>query len=173
MGFGGGWGATAKIESAIRIANQYDDKSGLQVGLVKSFALSARASISLSASALAGEDLEGPDCQGGGYESRAALGTSYNVFGREGFVNVETARRTRGSLCDRTLAEATAGIDVVGGLKLLAKAYSEDGDGAHSTKAEASLLYDFGPVSLGLGWRQEVSGHFEEKGWVLSALRKF
>jgi hypothetical protein len=53
-------------------------------------------------------------------------------------VNVEAARRTRGEMCEPTLAEETAGINVIGVLQLIAKTYTEDGDGAHSTKAEAS-----------------------------------
>ena len=50
---------------------------------------------------------------------------------------------------------------------------SEDGAYAHSEKVESALLYSFGELSVGLGWRQEVSGRFEEKGWVVSAWRRF
>jgi hypothetical protein len=56
---------------------------------------------------------------------------------------------------------------------VLAKAWHEEGDGALSTKAEASLIHDFGPIALGLGWREEISGEFEEKGWLATARLRF
>ena len=49
-----------------------------------------------------------------------------------------------------------------------------DGAFGLSTKTESTLLYDWDDtLSIGLGWREEVSGDFEEKGWVLSAWRNF
>jgi hypothetical protein len=69
--------------------------------------------------------------------------------GRLAWGNRGTRRRT---LADRDICNRTAG---------------------RSAKVEASLLYDFGPVAVGLGWREEVSGAFEEKGWLVSAWRSF
>jgi hypothetical protein len=56
---------------------------------------------------------------------------------------------------------------------VIAKGWTEQGSYADSTKAEAMLLHDFGSLSTGLGWREEVSGEFEEKGWVISAWKTF
>jgi hypothetical protein len=47
------------------------------------------------------------------------------------------------------------------------------GGGWRGRPVEASLLYDFGPLAVGFGWREEVSGAFEEKGWLVSAWRSF
>jgi hypothetical protein len=53
------------------------------------------------------------------------------------------------------------------------KAWHEEGDGSLSAKAEAGVLYDFGPVAIGVGWRQEISGEFDEKGAVLTGRLRF
>ena len=58
-------------------------------------------------------------------------------------------------------------------LSATVKTWGEDGEEGRSTKVEASLLYDLGPLSVGLGWREEVSGAFEEKGWLVSAWKTF
>jgi hypothetical protein len=98
LGLGDGWGLNAKVETEIRIDTTYDDRSQYRVGLQKAFALTDRASFAVQASLLAGEAMEGPECQGEGYETRAAIGTSFSLFGREGFVNAEAARRVRAAI---------------------------------------------------------------------------
>jgi hypothetical protein len=173
FGFAGGWAANFKFETETRIEGLVEERSGFHAGLQKSFALGDRASFSLMATYLGGEALEGPDCVGEGYETRAAIGTSYALGTRETFVNVEAGWRSRGDFCGRNLIEASAGIEVFPKWQVIGKAWSEKGDGARSIKAEATLLHDFGDVSLGLGWREEISGEFEEKGWVVSAWTEF
>jgi hypothetical protein len=172
-GFAGGWAANLKFETELRIADLVEERSGFRAGIQKSFALGDRASFSVMASYIGGDALEGPDCQGEGYETRAAIGTSVPVGNREAFVNLETAWRARGDFCGRNLIEAAAGIEVIPKWQVIGKAWSEKGDGARSIKAEASVLRHFDEFSLGLGWREEVSGDFEEKGWVLSAWTDF
>jgi hypothetical protein len=168
-GFGGGWGLNLKVEGEIRIADTFDDRTAVRAGLQKSFALGDRGSFSVAASWLGGEALDGPECQSDGYEARTALGTSYALGSREGFVNVEAAWRARGENCERGLIEAAAGIEVAQNWSVQVKAWHEEGDGALSAKAEASLIHDFGPIDVGLGWREEISGAFDEKGWIVSA----
>jgi hypothetical protein len=173
FGLEGGWAANFKFETEMRIGDFAGERSGLRAGVQKSFALGDRASLSVMGSYLGGEALDGPDCEGEGYEARAAIGTSYALGDREGFVNVETAWRSRGDFCGRNLIEAAAGIEVFPNWQVIGKAWSEKGDGARSIKAEATVLHDFGDFSLGLGWREEISGEFKEKGWVLSAWTDF
>jgi hypothetical protein len=179
FGFEGGWGANIKVESELRTPGSVlgggavDDRLGFHAGVQKSFALGERASFSVMVSYLGGESIDGPDCEGGGYEMRAALGTSFALGGREGFVNVETAAKSRGEGCDRRAWEVAAGIEVAPKWQVIAKGWTEQGSYADSTKAEAMLLHDFGSLSMGLGWREEVSGEFEEKGWVVSAWKTF
>jgi hypothetical protein len=171
-GFGGGWALNLKVENETRIETSQDDHTGFRLGLQKSFGLGDRASVSVSATYLGGESLDGPDCLGEGYEMRAAVGTSFALGGREGFVNLEGASKTRND-CTRETLEIASGIEFAPKWKFVAKAWSEKESFADSVKAEANLLRDFGPLTVGLGWREEVSGEFEEKGWVVSAWSKF
>jgi hypothetical protein len=67
------------------------------------------------------------------------------------------------------VAEFATGLNFAPDWDLTVKAWTEQGDGARSTKGEISISRSFGDFSIGAGWRQEVSGRFEEKGWVLSA----
>lgn len=173
LGFGGGWGANLKVEGEIRLDDAFDDRTGFRAGLQKSFALGDRGSFSVMASYLGGEALDGPECTSSGYEARTAIGTSFAIAGRESFVNAEAAWRARGDDCERGLVEVAAGVEVVPKVSVLVKAWHEEGDGALSTKAEASLIYDFGPFALGLGWREEISGEFEEQGLLASARARF
>lgn len=172
FGLGGNWAVNAKIESEIRISDFYDDRTAFQVGVLKAFALTDRASFALQASVLGGEAVEGPECQDAGLELRAALGTSFSLFGREGFINAEAANRSRGG-CDRQIMEISAGLEFAPKWNLTLKAWDERGSGSLSTKAEASISRDIGNFRIGVGYREEISGKFEEKGWVASLGAKF
>lgn len=171
MGFGDGWGVNLKLETQIRIGDTYDDRSGTRIGVQKAFAVGERGSIAVQASLLTGESLDGPECEGGGFEARMAAGTSFQVMGREGFVNAEAAQRFRGD-CQRTVVEVATGIAFAPSWNFGLKAWQDGGPGG-STKAELNLAYDFGFMGIGVGWRQEVSGNFEEKGWIVSASTRF
>lgn len=48
------------------------------------------------------------------------------------------------------------------------KAWQDGPSSSGSAKAEIAISRDFGPLALGVGWREEVSGNFEEKGWLVS-----
>lgn len=172
LGLGDGWGLTSKFESEIRIGDTYDDRSGFRIGLQKAFPIGDRASFALSASVLAGESLDGPECVGEGLEARAAIGTSFNWWGREGFVNIEAGQRARGG-CERAVVEFSTGYEVAPSWMLGFKSWSEGGAETGSAKAELMLAYDFEVVAVGVGWREEVSGNFDEKGWVLTASGAF
>ena len=173
-GLGGGWGVNLKLETEQRFAAVNSDKTGWRLGAQKSFALGDRTSVALIASYIGGDSFDSSFCQGNGLETRAALGTSFQLLGREAFVNVEAGYRTREDQdCEHIVGEAAFGIDLTSNLSTTVKTWTEEGEEGRSTKVEASLLYDFGPLSLGLGWREEVSGAFEEKGWLVSAWRSF
>jgi hypothetical protein len=167
LGLGDGWGFTAKVESEIRISDQYDDRSGIRLGLQKAFPLGDRASFAFGASVLAGESLDGPECRGEGLEGRVAVGTSFNFGGHEGYVNVEAGHRARGG-CERSVLEFASGINLAPDWSLGLKTWSEGGAETGSAKAELMLGYDIAGMTLGAGWREEISGNFEEKGWVVS-----
>lgn len=171
VGVGDGWSLNVKVETQIRIDDTYDDRSGVRVGVQKAFAVGERGSIAIQASLLSGESLDGPECEGEGGEIRLAAGTSFQLFGREGFVNAETAQRFRGD-CQRAVVEVATGITFAPSWSLGLKAW-QDGGPNGSTKVEANLAYDLGFIGVGIGWRQEVSGNFDEKGWVLSASTRF
>ena len=172
LGMGDGWGVSIKVESEIRIGTTYDDRSGARLGIQKAFALGDRGSIAIQASALLGESLDGVECGGEGYEVRAAIGSSFNLWGQEGFVNLESGHRTRGD-CERSVTEAAIGYDFAPGWNLTFKAWTEGGAETGVAKAEASLMWDFWGLGIGVGWREEISGNFEEKGWVVNERARF
>jgi hypothetical protein len=174
-GLGKNWGGHLKVDTQIREDQNYDDRTSWDAGLQRAFNLGPQAGvISVGGSLLAGEALEGPDCRGNGYELRAAYGLSGKVAGHNGFVNVEAAVNERGSACRRNLVEGAAGLDITPKFHVIVKAWSETGDKARSAKAEADLLYDINKkYSAGLGYRQEISGAFNESGFVASVWRKF
>lgn len=171
IGIGDGWQVVTKLETQIRIGDTYDDRSGFRLGVQKAFAIDDRTSFSLLASYLGGESLDGVECAGEGYEVRAAIGTSFSVAGRNGFVNVEAGHRARDA-CERNVFEAAAGVEVAPSWNLGLKAW-QDGGADGSTKAEINLTYAFDGLGVGVGWREEVSGNFAEKGWVVSASTRF
>ncbi len=170
-GLGDGWGVNVKLETQVRIGDTYDDRSGVRVGVQRAFAIGERGSISVQASLLGGESLDGVECEGGGFEARAAAGTSFSFLGRDGFVNVEAAQRFRGD-CQRAVVEVATGLEFAPAWNLGLKAW-QDGGSDGSTKAEINLGYDLGFIGVGVGWRQEVSGNFDEKGWIVSARTRF
>ena len=172
IGMGDGWGVNIKVESEIRIGTTYDGRSGARLGIQKAFSLGDRGSIAIQASALLGESLGGVECEGEGYEVRAAIGSSFNLWGQEGFVNLESGHRTRGD-CERSVTEAAIGYDFAPGWNLTFKAWTEGGAETGVAKAEASLMRDFWGLGIGVGWREEISGNFEEKGWVVNARARF
>jgi hypothetical protein len=171
-GLGDGWAINGKIESEIRIADIYDDRSGYRLGVMKAFPLGDRASFSVQASLIGGESTAGAECVGGGHEARAAIGTSFSLWGREGFVNVEAGHSQRGD-CGRSLAEFALGLEFASGWDMTLKAWNEGGGQNGSTKAEFMISHDFGLLAVGAGWREEISGNFDERGWILSASARF
>lgn len=171
-GFKGNWGLSLKVQSEIRLGDYDDDRTSVEAGVRKSFALTDRSVISVQASYLTSEATIGPECVGDGYEVRGAWGSSTSFGSGTAFVNVESGWRARGD-CGRAVSEIAAGADLAYGFRVLGKVYSEEGDGAKSAKAEAMLYFDHEKYSYGAGYRQEVSGAFEEKGWVVSVWRRF
>ena len=105
MGSADGWGLNVKVETRIRIDTTDDDRSRYRIGIQKAFPLGERASFAFQASLLGGEALEGPECIGDGYEAGADIGTSFSLFGRDGYVNIEAAPRSRGNTCIGSVAE--------------------------------------------------------------------
>jgi hypothetical protein len=172
IGMGDGWGVNIKVESEIRIGTTYDDRSGVRLGIQKAFSLGDCGSIAIQASALLGESLGGVECEGERYEVRAAIGSSFNLWGQEGFVNLESGHRTRGD-CERSVTEAAVGYDFAPGWNFTVKAWTEGGAETGVAKAEVSLMRDFWGLGIGVGWREEISGNFEEKGWVVNERARF
>lgn len=167
-GFGDGWGVTLKAETQIRIDDLYDERSGWRIGAQKAFAIGERGSVSVNVAYLAGESLDGVECEGDGYEVRAAAGTSFSFLGREGFVTVEAGQRNRND-CRRSVLEFASGWEIAPDWSVGVKAWQEGGGETGSAKAELSLQYNLGFARVGAGWRREISGNFKEDGWVVSA----
>jgi hypothetical protein len=176
-GLGGGWGVNFKFDSEQRFAGPKDTNSSWRLGAQKSFAVGERGSVALIVNYVGGDSYDGSYCHGDGGEVRAAAGTSFEVLGREAFVNVEAGFRSRGEEqaedCNRALGEVAVGMEVMDGWTATVKTWAEDGGEGRSSKVEASLSRSFGSLDVGLGWREEVSGAFEEKGWLVSVMSRF
>lgn len=87
----------------------------------------------------------------------SAIGTAFNAWGREGLVNFEAGRRSRGG-CDRSVLEISSGYEFAPYCMLRFRSWSEGGAETGSAKAESMLDYDFDIGSAGVGWSMEVSG---------------
>jgi len=169
VGGGDGWQVVTKLESQISIGDTYDDRSGFRVGVQKAFAIDDRTSFSLWASCMDGESLDGAECAGGDGEIDTAIGRSFALAGRDGYVTIEAGHRARDD-CERNVFEVAAGLEFAPSWNLGLKAW-QDGGSDGSANAELNIGYDLGFV--GVGWRQEISGNFEAKGWIVSAQTRF
>ncbi len=172
-GFAKGWALQLDVASQIHANDTVDDRTAVSGGVRRSFALGDRSAAAVQVNVLAGEALDGPECTSVGYEVRGALGTSHAIPTGSTFLNVEGGWRNRGDACSRSVAEVAMGADVGFGFRALGKAWREEGDGARSVKVEGGLYFDYRGYSLGAGYREEVSGDFDEKGWVVSLWRRF
>jgi hypothetical protein len=87
-------------------------------------------------------------------------------------VNLEAGQRSRGG-CDRSVLKFYSGYEFAPSWMLGFKSWSEGGAETGSAKAEITRGYDFDIVSVAVGWREEISGNFDEKGWILVARSSF
>jgi hypothetical protein len=176
FGLKDGWTLGVKLENETR--NEFNDtsisRSGFALGLQKSLSVGDRGAIGISANYIGGDSFEGPDCPGEGFETRLSGGSSFSLMGHEGFVNLEGGLRSHGvQACDRLIGEVAAGVDLGAGFTFIAKSWAREGGEEHSAKVEASMMYDFGDLSAGLGWREGVYEGANEKGWLVSVWRNF
>jgi hypothetical protein len=87
-------------------------------------------------------------------------------------VNREAGQRLRGG-CDRSELKFCSGYEFAPSWMLGFKSWSEVGAETGSAKAEITRGYDFDIVSVAVGSREEISGNFDEKGWILVARSSF
>lgn len=167
-GLGGGWDLALKTQTLLRKDFVYDERSTYEAGVRRSFPVGPNSVVALQGTVIGGESLGVDFCEGVGFEARGAYGVSGQVAGRNVYANVEGAYRERGNACRRSLLEVAVGAEVAPKWRAVGKAWAETGDGTPSAKVEGLVLYDFETYSLGLGYRREVSGRFEEEGFLLS-----
>lgn len=128
-----------------------------------------RTAVSLYAGyALAGEGRNAgyapPGAGEGDWELRLLAGRSARIprlGDREGFVEIQAARRFRQGLPDEARADLTVGLDLAPGWTVLAQGYGgqalDDGQAAW-LNGELSLVRRFGDWRLQAGWRQHLAG---------------
>lgn len=174
IGIAGGWGAALKYETQTRDSDFGPmSREASQLSLQKSFSFADRGVFAVRASALGGDAMEGPLCSGVGAEVRLAVGVSQAIPTGQVYADIDAGFRTRGDGCERFVGQAVLGVDLGLGFRAMAKTYAEKGDGALSIKAEAMLLFDAGDFDIGVGYREEVSGRFEESAVVGEVWWKF
>ncbi|MEY4785739.1 MAG: hypothetical protein RIR41_3674 [Pseudomonadota bacterium] len=87
-------------------------------------------------------------------------------------MNLEAGQRSRGG-CDRSVLKFSSGYEFAPSWMLGFKSWSEGGAETGSAKAEITRGYDVDIVSVAVGWREEISGNSDEKGWILVARSSF
>ena len=135
---------------------------------------------SVQAGLLLGENTEVVICRGTGMEARSGLGYSASASGSiNWFVQSEIAWRDRGG-CQRWKADLAAGVDFLGLWSLHAKGFYEedmDADRGPSLKLETRLMRRLGhkptAPSLGVAYRREVGGTFEEEAFIVGLSKRF
>lgn len=167
-GLGGGWDLALKTQTLLRTDFTYDERSTYEAGVRRSFPLGPNSVVAVQGAVIGGESLGVDACEGVGFEARGAYGISGRVGDRNVYANLEGAYRLRGDQCRRSLMEVAVGAEIAPKWRAVGKAWAETGDGTPSAKVEGLVLYDFETYSLGLGYRREVSGRFEEEGILLS-----
>lgn len=97
-------------------------------------------------------------------EARLLVGRSFGSgpwLARDGFVEVQAARRWRAGLPDETRVDATAGLHLDSDWMVMAQAFAgaADGDGsARWLSVETSVVRRLGDWRLQAGWRQTAGG---------------
>lgn len=171
-GLGARWTAFGKLDSEVRPATGPDDRSGGLLGLRRTVWSAERSAAAVEAAWVFGEETLGDECTGAGYEVRASYGRSTRVAGREAFGVIEGGWRRRGG-CERALALVALGWRITDDLRLSARGWAEQGGSQTTGRAELGVQRAFGSLEVGLAWREEVSGAFEEGGVVASLWRRF
>lgn len=119
-----------------------------------------------------GGTIGGCDTLGG--EARVSVGGGGRTEkGRDWFVFLDGAIREHGN-CRRQRIEAGYGQEVIKNWFAVSKVFLEDGSGdARSAKFETLISRRFGKLDVGLGYRQEFGGRFQENSIVFSLERRF
>lgn len=116
------------------------------------------------------------------WEVRLLAGHSgpYRWFGgRDGFVEVQVARRIRDGLPDEDHLDVTTGVHLGADWMILNQVYAgrtAEGREALWINSEASIVRRAGDWSLQVGWRQAVTGQGEvpaQSGPILAVWRRF
>lgn len=166
------WTGFAKLENEVRVSEFVDDRAGGLLGLRRSIWQAGRSALAFEGGLLFGEATEGLNCEGGGYEAKIAAGRSARLLDREAFVSLDAGWRERGG-CGRFAASASAGFELTQHWRVLSSAWTDTGDGDRTATLEVGLQRQIGSFRLGLSYRDEISGAFDQSGVSASVWRTF
>lgn len=108
-------------------------------------------------------------CEGAGFEGRLGAGWSGSYRGRPLYTFVDVARLSQGDGCDRTRLEAGYGQDLTRNIFIGQQLWFEEAAiSGQSVKTETQLGVHFGPVDVSLGYREEISGNFNENAVLIA-----
>ncbi|MEM6535529.1 MAG: hypothetical protein AAF613_07810 [Pseudomonadota bacterium] len=168
------WTITIKGEAV-----RFDDGSDFNNESLRITARRALFTVSGFVGALEGGYIEGGSlsnqnsCETVGLETRANLGWSGQAQGFTTFAFAEIAGRFHED-CERDRAEFGLGQEVSNNIWVISQAWFERGsDKAASDKVQTELLWRAGDIDLSVGYREEISGRFEEQSVFLAAVRRF
>lgn len=178
-GLAPGWTLTAKAER-VTFAGQADfDRDGYRLTLRREIWSPGPARLALEGGVVGGGAIGGfGACADTGGEIRLSAGTSWTVKARDRFAFVDLVRREHPGACYRNRIEAGFGQSLGQSLglrwSLVSQIWLERGsDDAVSDKVETLLQVDTRAGTVGLAWRQEFSGRFQERALVVSFSRTF
>jgi hypothetical protein len=98
---------------------------------------------------------------------RAAIGTSFYLWGQEGFVNTESGHRSRGD-CERSV-EVAVGLEFAPDWNLTFKAWQEQGGAETGRQGGGRMRGLLGCSALAWAGARKYQANFEEKGWVVNS----
>ena len=169
-----------KVDTAWSQTDTGGNRSGGELAMRRRIVQSGGFALSGQVGLLVGQTTEFPRCQGAGSDVRLGAGYGWgDEQSRRGFASAAMAWRDRGG-CQGPRLEVTVGQEMSDHFSVESKFFHSGepgGQGQDSTKIQLGLAYRFERDekrhALGVAYRKEIGGAFEEDAAVLSYTRRF
>ncbi len=175
VGLTGQWTLTAKAEQ-VRFADAADfNAEGFRVTLRRPLYRRKALIVSAEMGAVHGAAIGGvTGCDRLGGEARLTAGYSGSIASSDWYVFADVATRLHAEGCWRERAEFGAGQEIASNIFVVTQYWFERGsERSRSDKIETALLWRVGDIDLSVAWREELSGRFNETGFVFAIARRF
>lgn len=170
------WTATGQLEGVTFPELSGFDQFAYRATLRRQLFQQGRFLLAFEGGVIGGEAIGGTigGCYTVGGEARVSIGGGgRSKRGLNWFGFADAIVREHGN-CRRQRFETGFGREIVSNWFTVNKLYLETGTGdAQSAKLETILSRRFGNLDLGVGYRQEFGGRFQEAGIIISLERRF